>query len=97
VRIRYTPTAGAELASLLDYIAQINPSGARNVHNRIQKVITLIAEYPYVGSRTNIPGTLYIQTTPYKYLVFYSIGDDEIIIESVIDGTSPPSWLPDED
>ncbi len=97
MRIRYTPTAGAELASLLDYIAQINPSGARNVHNRIQKVITLIAEYPYVGSRTNIPGTLYIQTTPYKYLVFYSIGDDEIIIESVIDGTSPPSWLPDED
>jgi toxin ParE1/3/4 len=86
VRLRYTRPALADLASILDYIAEQSPQGARRVQARIQAIIDLLTVYPGIGSRTDDPNIRRLPTTPYPYLVFYEVGDDEIVVHAVRHG-----------
>jgi len=54
-RLRYTLPALADLESILDTIAARSPQGARRVQARIQGVIDLLAQHPFIGTRTNDP------------------------------------------
>jgi plasmid stabilization system protein ParE len=42
MRLRYTLPALADLASILDYIAERSPQGAKRVHARIRAVADLL-------------------------------------------------------
>ena len=46
MRLRYTRPALADLASILDYIADHSPQGASRIHGRIQTVIGLLLSQP---------------------------------------------------
>ncbi len=54
-RLRYTRPALADLEAVLDYIAARSPQGARRVQARIQGVIDLLTQHPFIGTRTNDP------------------------------------------
>jgi toxin ParE1/3/4 len=96
VRVRYTPTAAAELAELLDYIAGRSPQGARNVQVRIEQIITLLSQHPFTGPLTDDPGLRFIATPPYSYLIFYEVAEaeDEIVIIALRHGSRDPSSMP---
>jgi len=83
VKLRYTAPALADLAALLDYISAHSPQGAKRVQARIKAIITLILTHPQIGARTEDPTVRRLTTSPYPYLVFYEIGDGEIIIHAV--------------
>ena len=96
MKVRYTPTANAELGALLDYIAERLPQGARKVQARIRDMVALLSQYPYAGTLTNDPGLRYFSTPPYPYLIFYEVdqAEDEVIIIAFRHSSRDPSSMP---
>jgi len=96
VKVRYTPSANAELGAVLEYIAQYSPQGARKVQARIGDMISLLSQYPYAGSQTDDPGLRYIIASPYPYLIFYEVNEaeDEVVIITVRHSARDPSTMP---
>jgi toxin ParE1/3/4 len=94
MRLRYTLPALADLASILDYIADRSPQGAARTHARIQGVSNLLLQYPRAGTATVDPTILRMTTTPHPYLIFYETTDDEIIVHAVRHGARDPSDNP---
>src|SRR6202043_372802 len=71
MRLRYTLPAVADLASILDYIADRSPQGAARIHTRIRAVTDLLLRYPLAGGVADDPTIRRMTTTPYPYLIFY--------------------------
>ena len=94
MRLRYTRPALADLDAILDYIAARSPQGAGRVQSRIHTVIELLALHPYIGTRTDDPAIRRMTTPPYPYLVFYEVGDDEIIVHAVRHAARDPGGMP---
>ena len=95
MRLRYTLPALADLDSILDYIGTRSPKGAMQVKARIQAVLDLLLSYPRIGATTDDPTIRRITTTPYPYLIFYEIADEEIIVHAVRHAARNPSNMPD--
>ena len=91
MRLRYTLSALADIASILDYIAERSAQGAAHIHSRIRAVTDLLLRYPLAGAVTDDPTIRRITTTPYSYLIFYEATDTEIIIHAVRHGARDPS------
>jgi toxin ParE1/3/4 len=94
MRLRYTLPALADLAAILDYIADRSPQGAARIHSRIRAVTDLLLRYPQAGAVTDDPTIRRLTTTPYPYLIFYETSDEEIIIHAVRHGARDPSDSP---
>jgi toxin ParE1/3/4 len=90
VKLRYTRPALADLESILDYIAAHSPQGAR----RVQAVIDLLLVHPRIGRRTDDPLIRRMTAARHPYLVFYEIGEDEIIIHAVRHSARDPGTMP---
>jgi toxin ParE1/3/4 len=93
-RLRYTLPALADLEAVLDYIAARSPQGARRVQSRIQTVIELLTQHPFIGTRTNDPAIRRMTTAPYPYLIFYEATDAELIVHAVRHAARDPSGMP---
>ena len=91
MRLRYTLPALADLADILDYIADRSPQGAARVHSRIRAVTDMLLRYPPAGAVTDDPAIRRLTTTPYPYLIFYEATGDEVIIHAVRHGARDPS------
>jgi toxin ParE1/3/4 len=94
VKLRYTPSAFADLGTILDYIAAHSPRGAKRVQARIQAITHLLLFHPYIGSRTHNPAIRRMTITPYPYLIFYEPTETEIIIHAVRHSARDPSGMP---
>jgi toxin ParE1/3/4 len=55
MRLRYTLPALADLAAILDYVADRSPQGAAHIHSRIRAVTDLLVRYPLAGAVTEDP------------------------------------------
>lgn len=97
MRLRYTRPALADLAEILDYIADRSPQGAHNVRARIRGTVELILRHPYIGTPTDDPSIRRTATTPYPYLIFYEVTESEVIIHAVRHGARNPSTMPGSD
>ncbi len=94
MRVRYTLPALAELDALLDYVAARSPQGAARVQARLKTFIELLSSHPLIGTRTEDPAIRRLVVTPYPYLVFYEVAEDEITIHSVRHSARDPSTMP---
>jgi plasmid stabilization system protein ParE len=94
VKLRYTPAAIAELAEVLDYIAERSPRAARSIHARVQAISHLILQHPRAGQPQHRGRLRRIVVYPYPYLIFYQIVDDEIVIHGVRHAARKPSSMP---
>jgi len=94
MRLRYTLPALADLDAILDYVAARSPQGATRIYARIQAVADLLLSHPRVGLQTDDPTIRRIDTSPYPYLIFYEVREDEIIIHAVRHGARDPSGMP---
>jgi plasmid stabilization system protein ParE len=78
MRVRYTSRSRDDLRSILDYIDERNPRGARNVKRAIQKTIELISEFPEGG---RLAGEETIRVLPagrYPYLIYWTVEGGEV-------------------
>ena len=94
MRLRYSPSALADLDGILAYIAARSPQGAHKVQTRIHAIIELLQQYPNSGSRTDDPTIRRMPTSPYPYLIFYEPAGDEIIIHAVRHAARDPLGMP---
>jgi plasmid stabilization system protein ParE len=94
VKLRYTRPALADLESILDYIAAHSPQSARRVQVHLQAVIDLLRVHPRIGRRTDDPLIRRMTAARHPYLVFYEIGEDEIIIHAVRHNARDPGTMP---
>jgi toxin ParE1/3/4 len=90
MRERYTPRARNDLQSILQYIDERNPQGARNVKRAIRKTINLIAEFPEVGRRAGEQGTRVLPAGRYPYLIYWSIEAGELWLVHIRDTRRTP-------
>ena len=93
MRVRYTLPALADLEAILDYVTERSPQGARRIKARIQAVEHLLARYPLTGTRTRYPWLRRIKVSAYPYVVFYEVGDGEIIIHALRHAARDPSSM----
>ena len=94
MRLRYTLPALTDLDSILTYIAAASPQGAQRVQKRIRDVIDLLLEHPEIGVRTDDPDIRRLTATPYPFLVFYEIGNQEIIVHAIRHAARNPGGMP---
>jgi toxin ParE1/3/4 len=77
MRVRYTPRARRDLESILEYIDERSPLGARNVKRAIQKTIELIGEFPEGGRRAGDHAIRVLPAGRHPYLIYWSIEGGE--------------------
>jgi plasmid stabilization system protein ParE len=82
-RIRYTATSLAELEDILTHIAQDNPSAALRVSVTILATIDRVADFPHTAIETNVPEVRVAPALPYRYLVFFTVTKDALIVRNV--------------
>jgi addiction module RelE/StbE family toxin len=95
LRIRYTRPALADLQAVLGSISSHSPQGARRVQSRIQTFIELLADYPFIGARTDDPSIRRLPIPPYPYIIFYEVAGDEVVIHTVRHAARDPSSMPE--
>jgi toxin ParE1/3/4 len=93
MKLRYSPSALADLESILAYIAERSPQGADKVHFRVRAVMDLLSQHPLMGARTEDPKIRRLILSPYPYLILYEPAEDEIIIRAVRHAARKPSRL----
>lgn len=57
MRIRWSPTAVADLVSIRTYIAHDSPEAGRRVAARIKEAVNRLAEFPESGRVGRVPET----------------------------------------
>jgi toxin ParE1/3/4 len=78
MRVRYTPRARSDLRSILQYIDERSPRGARSVKRAIQTTIALIGEFPESGRLSGEDGSRVLPAGRYPYLIYWTIEAEEV-------------------
>jgi toxin ParE1/3/4 len=83
MNVRYTATALDEIEDILSHIARDNSSAALKVSVTILATINRVAEFPHTAIEANVPGVRVAPVLPYRYLIFFSIARDALIVRNV--------------
>jgi len=83
MRARYTETALGEIDQILSLIAKDNPLAAEEVAAVLQSTIRRLTDYPRLAVETDDPNIRVAPVLPYRYLIFYGIEDETLIIRNV--------------
>jgi plasmid stabilization system protein ParE len=93
MRVRYTETSLAEIEEIFTYIAAHNPAAATGVTAQVEQTVALISKFPGLG-RVKYQQTvrmLPVRRYP-RYLVFYTVHHNEVVILNVRHGARRPPW-----
>ncbi len=88
MRLRYTTEALAHLEAINDFLFERNPVAARRIAADIQTSALRLSEFPFIGQRSDPPGTRQWMMRNSPYLMIHE-GDearDEIVILGVFHG-----------
>jgi toxin ParE1/3/4 len=80
MNVRYTATALDEIEDILSYVAKENSTAALRVSVAILAMIDRLAEFPRTAVETNVPGVRVVPVLPYRYLVFFSVAEDGVVV-----------------
>jgi len=83
MKVRYTATALEEIEDILTNIARDNLSAALRVSLTILATIDRVAEFPHTAVEADVPGVRVAPVLPYRYLIFFSIANDVLIVRNV--------------
>jgi toxin ParE1/3/4 len=95
-RVEYLPVAQEDLISIVEYIQMDDPSDTQNFLNEVDKAISKLAYFPYMGS---IPKDIRLIHLNYRtliidnYLVFYVVLDEMVEIRRILHGKRQYSFL----
>jgi addiction module RelE/StbE family toxin len=86
MKLRWSPTAVADLEAIRDYIARDSSSAARKVANRIKESVNRLINFSFSGRAGRVPGTRELVIPGTSYIAAYAIQGDEVQIAAVLHG-----------
>jgi addiction module RelE/StbE family toxin len=75
VKVRYRPTALAQLDAIFNYVAAHNRPAAQRVIDTIKRSIDRLADFPRSAKPSEIPSIREMPIVRYPYVVFYTVDD----------------------
>ena len=72
-----------------------NPRAALRVKSRIKMDAEMLGDFPFMARSTGKAGVRVLTVTPYPYLIFYTVRDDEVLILHIRHGARRP-WQPSD-
>lgn len=89
----FSPRAEFDLEEIGDYIARENPSRAVSFIKKIRKRCAKIVENPAAAPLRNELGEGIRMVAFGRYLIFYTVGDENVRIERILHGSRDISAL----
>jgi toxin ParE1/3/4 len=83
MKVRYTEAALSEIDEMLSHIAENNPLAADEVAAVLRATIQRLSEYPKLAIETDEPAVRVAPVLPYRYLIFYDVDADAIVVRNV--------------
>jgi toxin ParE1/3/4 len=80
MRVRYTRTALFEIDQAVSYLLEQHPSGAAMFADLIDDAVERLLDHPYSAEQTEMRGVRRAYIRRFRYSVFYTVTDDEIVI-----------------
>ena len=78
--VRFTRPARSDLHAIEIYISRDDARAAQRVVGRIIERAEALGSQPYTGRPSSLAGVRVAALARYRYLIFYSIADDEVHI-----------------
>lgn len=75
MKVRYRPTALAQIDAIFAFISERNPSAADRALATIKRSIDRLAEFPYSARSSEVPGIRELPIVRYPYIVFYTVDE----------------------
>lgn len=72
LEIRFTDAAAQDIAELRAYLEPVSPQGLRRVMDRLEKVISALANYPEIGRPVPREGVRELVEPRYGFLIPYA-------------------------
>jgi toxin ParE1/3/4 len=79
----WSASARANLATIIRFIANVNPSAARHIRDLIEYSVLPAAEHPYLYRTGKVSGTREIIAHP-NYIVVYRVMAERIEVVNVL-------------
>ena len=73
MKLRFTPRAAQDLASIADYLRDRNPAAAVQVRAAILESLQTLVLFPEIGRPQSVAGVRKLVTRKYPYLVYYTV------------------------
>ncbi|EGW39313.1 type II toxin-antitoxin system RelE/ParE family toxin [Desulfosporosinus sp. OT] len=86
-RIEYLPIAENDLTEIIDYIQIDNPTAALSFINEIDRAISKLALFPFLGPVPKDPRLIHLNYRMLvvgNYLVFYAVLEEVVEIRRII-------------
>ena len=87
MKLRYTAQAIADLEAIADYLKPRSPQGLGHVRAAILDGLNTIVEFPRIGRLQDAGGVRKLALRKYKYLIYYTVEEDEIIVAAIQHGS----------
>jgi toxin ParE1/3/4 len=95
MKLRFTPHAVKNIATIADYIRERNPAASERVQASIYNSLQDLVLFPFVGRAQQAKGVRKFVTRKYRYLVYYTV--DELAGEIIILNVKHPAQRRDHD
>ena len=92
MNVRYSRRALAQIAEIVETIAEDAPSVASAFSVRVEALASLISRHPAIGRQTNLASVRVFAARPYPYLIFYREEPDGITILRVRHMARKEDW-----
>ncbi len=90
LKVHFSPEARDDLDRIWDYVSEFSVSSADKAINNLIHIISLIADYPFMGIHKDhkLPG---LRSFPYrKYIIYYTVSEIHINILRIIHSALDP-------
>ena len=95
MQIRWLTRATRALIAAHDYIAQDNPTAAKEFFRHVISSVEQLVQYPQIGRAGRVPGTRELVLAKYPYIVPYRVKGLEVQVLHVLHSSQIwPATLP---
>lgn len=87
--VRLLSIAEQDLADIITYIADENPTAAKKLLNKIEKNLANLSKFPFLGKESQDEPLFKMGYRYYivdNYVIFYTVGEKSILIHRIIHG-----------
>lgn len=83
MKVHWSDDAERDLADIIDYIGENNPSAAEKMEALLHVAAARLTDFPFIGRTGILPGTRELIPHP-SYRMIYQVRDADIVIHALV-------------